>query len=474
MDIDLRQWLNEVEQIGELKKVERADWDGEIGCIAALNVKRKDGPALLFDRIEGYPSGYRLLTSSTLTPSRIALTLNLPKRYSDLELAGILQRKLREWDRNITSFPPELVETGPVMENVHWGDDVDLLEFPAPKWHELDGGRYIGTGDAVITRDPDTGEVNLGAYRVQVHDRKNAGLFVVPGHHGRVHYEKYHSKGKPCPIAVSLGHHPLVFRVACIEIPPGAEYGYIGAVAESPVKVIKEEVTGLPIPADSEVVIVGWCPPGKKMPEGPFGEWTGYYASKELPAPVIEVERVYHRNSPVILGSQNDHPPSDGTYFMALILSATLQNEMTNSGIPDVKGVWYSSVAGRMLIIVSIKQRYAGHAKQAALFATQSRVAHSGRYVIVVDDDIDPTKIEDVLWAMCTRSDPEKDIDIIRRAWSSPIDPMIRKPAKAYFNSRAIIDACKPYEWMDEFPQDIRISTELVDRVKKKWKDLFF
>ncbi len=124
----------------------------------------------------------------------------------------------------------------------------------------------------------------------------------------------------------------------------------------------------------------------------------------------------------------------------------------------------------QQLIIISIKQRYPGHAKQAALLASQHRIgAHMGRYVIVVDEDIDPTNIQDVLWALCTRSDPEKDIDIIRRCWSHPIDPMIRKPTKAFFNSRAIIDACKPYEWMDEFPPEIRCAPELVGRVKQKW-----
>ncbi len=470
MDTDLRQWLTQVEKMGELAKVEEANWDREIGCIAALNVKRKDGPALLFDNIKGYPPGYRILTSSTLTPRRVALTLNLQEYSSDLKLISVLRQKLPEWESNLDRYPPEVVKSGPVLENVLSGADVDLLKFPVPKWHDLDGGRYIGTGDAVITTDPDTHEVNLGTYRIQVHDRKTAGIFVVPGHHGRVHYEKYHARGERCPIAVSLGHHPLVFRVACVEVPSGVEYAYLGAIRQKPVKVIKEEITGLPIPADSEIVIAGWCPPGKTKTEGPFGEWTGYYASKELPAPVIEVERIYHRNNPIILGSQNDRPPSDGTYLMSLMLSATLQNEMAKNGIPDVKGVWYSTVAGRMLIVISIKQRYAGHAKQAALYATQSRVAHSGRYVIVVDEDIDPTNIEDVLWAMCTRSNPETDIDIIRRAWSSPIDPMVRKPTKVFFNTRAIIDACKPYEWFDEFPQDIRLDPELVAEVKAKWK----
>ena len=127
----------------------------------------------------------------------------------------------------------------------------------------------------------------------------------------------------------------------------------------------------------------------------------------------------------------------------------------------------------QQLTIVSIKQRYSGHAKQAAFLASQNRpAAYHGRYVIVVDEDIDPSDIEQVLWALCTRSDPEKDIDIIRRAWSTPLDTMIRKPTNAYFNSRAVIDACKPYEWINEFPEEIKLSPELTERVKKKWGNI--
>lgn len=468
---DLRAWLNKVDGLGELKRIEGADWDLEIGTLGALNVKKNRPFALLYDKIKDYPPGYRVLNCSLSTPQRVALTLNLPTNNTDLDLLVLLRDKIKEWVASADKFPPQKVASGAILENIHSGDDVNVLEFPAPKWHELDGGRYIGTGDAVITRDPETGQVNFGTYRVEVHDKKNIGFYISPGKHGRIHREKWHALGKPCPVAISCGHHPLIFGTACFQVASGSEYGYAGAVAGEPIKVIQEEITGLPIPADSEVVIVGHSPPNKTMIEGPFGEWTGYYASKEGPAPFIEVERIYHRNNPILLGSQNDKPPSDSTYYSTLLRSALLFTELINAGIPDVRGAWTCrEVGGQLLIVVSIKQRYAGHAKQAALIACQSKVgAYHGRYVVVVDEDIDPTNIQEVLWAMCTRSDPEKDIDIIRRCWSTPLDPTIRKPTNAYFNSRAIIDACKPYEWINEFPQEIKISPELVAKVKQKW-----
>ena len=217
-------------------------------------------------------------------------------------------------------------------------------------------------------------------------------------------------------------------------------------------------------------MVVGWCPPGKSKIEGPFGEWTGYYASKERAAPIVEVERIYFRNKPVILGSPPMRPPSDGSLFRLVKGSAMLWNALVKSNVPDVRGVWMSEIGLEQFVVVSIKQRYPGHVTQTGLLAFQNRpAAYHGRYVVVVDEDIDPSNIEDVMWALATRTDPEKDIDIVRRAWSTPLDTMIRKPTNAYFNSRAVIDACKPWEWIAEFPRDIRVSDESVSKVKDKW-----
>jgi UbiD family decarboxylase len=470
---DLRSWITKAESIHELKRIDGAHWNLEIGAIGSLNVKRKDCPALLFDEIVDYPPGYRLLTCPVSTPNRVAITMGLPTGCTDLELLSIMRQKLLEWNKDLYKNPPEIVDESPILENVDSGKDVNMWKFPTPKWHELDGGRYIGTAHAVITKDPESGEINIGTYRIMVHDEKTTTLHVSPGKHGRLDYERWHAKGEACPVAVSFGHHPLFYCVSCIELPRGSEYSFAGAVAGEPIRVIKEEVTGLPVPADSEIVIAGWVPPGKERPEGPFGEYTGYYGSegKRGTAPVIEVERVYHRNNPILIGLTEDKPPSDATYYRVLTISAMLHNELVQCNVPDVKGVWISrEVGGPSLIIVSIKQRYAGHAKQAALLASQLRIgAYMGRYVVVVDEDIDPTNMQEVLWAMCTRSDPENDIDISRRCWSSALDPAIPRTRGAFFNSKAIIDACKPFEWIEEFPKEIRVSPELIDKVRERW-----
>ncbi len=475
MKIDLRDWLAEVERQGEVTVVEGADWDLEIGAIVALNARKPAPRTLVFDSIKGYPPGYRVVSGVVNNAHKMSLVLNMPPSRSNFEFLHALAKKLKHADKNENAFPPKTVKTGPVMENVQRGAEVDMFKFPVPKWHEDDYGRYIGTGHAVITRDPDSGRVNLGCYRVAAHNKNTCGFHSAPGKHGRLDYEKYHAAGKPCPVAVSVGHHPLLFALSGCEIPheTTSEYHYAGALVETPVEVITEEVTGLPIPASAEIVLAGWCPPDKLMEEGPFGEWTGYYASGRIPEKIIEVERVYYRNNPIILGAPPDKGISDFCYSINTMRSAMLYNELVDNGIPDVKGVWLSDVGGQQWMVVSIRQRYAGHAKQAAALLCQSMLSGAtGRYVIVVDEDIDPTNTQEVLWAMCTRSDPEKDIDIIRRARSNALDPMARKPARVFFNSRAIIDACKPFEWINEFPQEIKISHELAESVKKKFGNI--
>jgi 4-hydroxy-3-polyprenylbenzoate decarboxylase len=162
-------------------------------------------------------------------------------------------------------------------------------------------------------------------------------------------------------------------------------------------------------------------------------------------------------------------------WYRSYLRSALIWDELEKAGVPDVQGVWLTVSGGsRLVLVVSIKQRYPGHARQAALVASQCHAgAYLGRYVIVVDEDIDPSNNDDVMWAMASRSDPVEDIEIIRRCWSGPLDPIIH-PSKKGFNSRAIIDACRPYEWMKDFPKVAESSKEVLDATEKKWGHVLF
>ncbi|HEX7219709.1 MAG TPA: UbiD family decarboxylase [Burkholderiales bacterium] len=472
--LDLRAWLDAVEKLGELRHVRGADWNLELGAISELNVKKDAPPALVFDEIKGYPQGFRVVTCTTSSPARLSSILRLPMQRTHKGLVEALRGKPAQWQAAAAGFDPVVTGTGPVLENVQ--KTPDLMVFPAPLWHEKDGGRYIGTGCSVVTKDLDSGWVNVGTYRVQLLDRNHVALDMVPGKHGRIQYEKHKKAGKRFPVAIVLGGDPLGYLISGIEIPFGmCEWNYVGSILGNPVSVIRGELTGLPFPAASEIVLEGFVEPNDERPEGPFGEFHGYYPGKEGTAPCVTVERVYFRNDPIIVGSPPAKPPNDYSYSKAVMRSALLHDALLAAGLSEVKGVWAHEIGGaRMFNVVAIRQRYAGHARQAGHLLSQCGVgAYMSRYSVVVDDDIDPANLQEVMWAVATRTDPALDIDIIQRGMGSKNDPMfVAYQYDAPLSSKAIIDACRPWEHLDEFPAVAEASRELQEKMRTKWKDL--
>jgi 4-hydroxy-3-polyprenylbenzoate decarboxylase len=467
---DLREWLEIVGEIGELRILEGADWNLEIGTLTVLVSKGKaESPALLFDRVKDHPKGYRVLVGLFESLRRSALTCNLPL---DLDRSGFIQA-WRERLMKSTVIPPVIVSSGPILENVYEGNDIDMWKFPSPFWHEGDGGRYIGTGDIVITRDPEEGWINMGAYRVMVHDRDRIAIWMSPGKHGCMHRTKYFAQGKPCPVVVCFGQDPLLHMIASRPIPAGqSELDYVGGIKGEAVEVIRGEITGLPIPANAEIAVEAEILPDEGRLEGPFGEYTGYYASGGRIDPVVKVRRLYHRNNPILTGAPPFRPTGRSDEPYELIRSAYIQDQLEKAGVPDVKDV--ANYYGPFFTVVSIRQRYPGHARQAGLVASQCRGGvYMNRFVVVVDDDIDVSSINDVLWAMCTRVDPVRSLEIIRRAWSGSLDPAIPKDQTG-FSSRLIIDACRPFEWIEQFPPAIEVSQHLKEAAIKKWKTQLF
>jgi UbiD family decarboxylase len=472
--LDLRTWLAEVEKLGELKHVRGADWNLELGAISELNVKKDLPPALLFDEIKGYPKGFRVLTCSTSSPARLSSILRLPIEKTHRGLVEALRGKPAQWQAAAAKFPATVVKTGPALEQIDKEPNID--KFPSPLWHEMDGGRYIGTGCSVVTRDLDSDWINVGTYRVQALDKTHVALDMVPGKHGRIHYEKHKAAGKRFPVAIVLGADPLGYLISGIEVPFGmCEYNYIGAILGAPVAVLEGELTGLPFPAAAEIVLEGHVEPNDERTEGPFGEFHGYYPGKEGRAPAVTVERIYFRENPIIVGSPPAKPPNDYSYSKAVMRSALLMDAIVAAGVPDVRAVWAHEIGGaRMFNVVAIKQRYAGHSRQAGHILSQCGVgAYMSRYSVVVDEDIDPANLQEVMWAVATRTDPAVDIDIIQRGMGSKNDPMfVAYRYDAPFSSKAIIDACRPWDHLAEFPAVAEASKELQERIRAKWKDL--
>ena len=466
---DLREWIAQAEKLGEIRHVKGASWQEDIGMAAELVQHDENAPCVIFDEVPGCKKGQRVLTNF-FGGKRKNMTLGFPLHYSKLELS---QAFLDNYLRELKPIPHQFVETGPVLENAITGDAIDITKFPVPLWHEGDGGRYIGTGSYNITIDPEEKWINVGTYRVMIHDKTSLGFYMSPGKHGRIHRDKYQARNEPMPVAIVVGGDPLQFLVACSEMPYGVcELDIAGGLRGKPVKVVRGKVTGLPIPANAEMVIEGFVQPGKRRLEGPFGEWTGYYGSDVREEPVLDIKAIYHRNDPIILGCPPQRPPEEQARYRAVTRSALIRKYIEQAGVPDVTAVWAHEAGGsRLLLGVSIKQRYPGHVKQAGHVAAMCHAgAYAGKYVIVVDDDIDVSNLEELMWAMLTRSDPATSIDIITNTWSTPLDPRIPPEEKEKgnnTNSRAIIDACRPFHWRDKFakvnmpsPEKARLARE--------------
>jgi 4-hydroxy-3-polyprenylbenzoate decarboxylase len=469
---DLREWLAEAERLGEVRTVRDASWQEDIGLVAEAILRAENGPCVVFEDIQDCPKGYRLLLNM-FAGRRRNMTLGFPVDLTKWELSDSYRAAYLSSQKNI---PHEIVDTGPIFENVLMGDDIDVTKFPSPIWHEKDGGRYIGTGTYSITQDPDEGWYNAGAYRGQVFDKTTVGILMAAGHHGAIHCDKYFKKGESMPVAMVVGGDPLAFLLGGLEAPYGTfEFDLIGGMRGRAEKMVRGKITGLPIPANAEIVIEGFVHPDRKIIEGPFGEWTGHYAGGAKPCPVIDIKAIYHRNNPILLGVPPMGAGSDEmARYRAVMRSATIKQNMTNAGVPDVQQVWCHEVGGaRMFHGVSIKQRYPGHALQAGTIAAQcGGSAYASKYIVVTDEDVDVTQLDSLIWAMLTRTDPKESIQILDGSWDSPADPRIppeKRKVGDMTHSVAIINACRPFHWRDQFPLANTPSPELARKAKEKY-----
>jgi UbiD family decarboxylase len=473
---DLREFIEEARKAGELTQIDGADWDLEIGTITHLAGDKGNSPVLLFDHIKGYPAGFRVVTNQFTTGRRTALSLGLPVEARGLDLV----RALRDRIKHIPLIPPVEVESGPVKENIITGENVDLLMFPTPKWHEHDGGRYIGTGSVGVIRDPEEGWINLGTYRTQLHDRNTVTMSMVPGHRGEMIRRKWWERGLPCPVAIACGQDPTLWAASQWDgLQRGvSEYEFAGGLRGEPVVVTRGVFTDLPIPATAEIVLEGEILPidVETRQEGPFGEWCGYYAGGVRTMPAVRIKAILHRNDPILQGNPPHRYPSIWSVGKHIQKAAYLWAELDRQ-VPDIKGVWVMEEGAlHSIIVVSIKQSHPGHAKQAGLLsAVSSATNFQNRWVVVVDDDIDPSNVSQVLWAIGTRVDLDNGIDVVKNCLSGTSNPMLSPEMKRLgINemSRGIITACKPFAWKDKFPPSVEPSPELAAKIREKWKTI--
>lgn len=471
--MDLRDFIELCEKEGELQRIKsEVDWNLELSHVAKINEEKK-GPALLFQNVQGYETP--VFTSAFTTVRRLAIALGQPLHMS---LCGLS----KSWMEAITKklIPPRIVQSGPVQENILEGEKINLYNFPVPKFYPMDGGRFIGTAVGLLSKDPDSDWVNLGTYRMQVLDEKSVGVQIIRGKHADFHLNRYRQLGKPMPVAAVIGGDPLNFLTGSAMISPGvSEYDVIGSLRNEPAEVLVSDLTGLPLPAQAEIILEGEIDPdpASYRQEGPFGEYTGYYSGKqsdEWPKPFINIKRVYHRNNPILWATSVGKPVTDTHMIQSLNRTATLWTDLENMHIPGIKSVFIPPEStGRYWAIVSVKQMYPGHAMQVGTAVVSTTTGHYGlKGVIVVDDDIPADDWTKVIWAMSVRYDPVARTQIINRGRSTPLDPSLPINARDIC-SRIIIDACIPYEW-ERKPIEIYLDPEVAEKVRSKWSEYGF
>ena len=475
---DIREWLDRAEGIHELIQIEKpVDRDEEMSAITYLVAKQDPSPAILFDNPRGYedsPIGARMLWNILgPSPKRIALTIEEPPETPTLELIRRLKEKMKD------RVPPREVPAAeaPVYENTLAEDAIDLEQLPIPRHWPLDGGRYAGTADAVFTRDPDSGYLNIGTYRMMLQGKREVGLYLSPGKDARLHITRCWEKGESIPVAAAWGIDPLFMLVGSQTFPKNvSEYEFAGGIKGEPIPVVRAQTSDLLLPANAELVVEGVIRPNSVKTEGPFGEFPGYYGRPEAGCPLVDVTRVHYRTRPVLTNAiMADYPSCEQSGFFAVIRSARIWDDLDKLGIPGVQGVYAhpAGAGGFGMTVVSLEQRYAGHAAQCLALAAQAPGgAYYTKWIIAVDEDIDPTDMDQVIWAMSSRCNPIEDIDVLRNTWSTWLDPTQNPPEERPYGSKALINACKEHRYLPVFSKRTTLRREMYDQVARRWKEL--
>ncbi len=470
---DLREFIDRLEAEGQLRYVDKeVDWNLELSHVAKLNEEQQGGgSALLFSNVKEHP-GRRVFTSALTARERLALALEMPLDTSLMNLS-------QEWVDRIQNnrVQPEVVSSGACQENVLAGDDADLGTVPAPWFYPGDGGRYLGTGGFLITKSLRTGRHNLGTYRAMIGDKNRLCIYMIKAKDGEIDFRDYIEAGIPMPVAYISGTDPTLFMCASTLFGlDESEYDVAGALRGKPVDVVKATTSDLLVPATSEYVVEGEIVPGETMPEGPFGEYTGHYSGKgDEEQYFIRVKAITHRNDPILWATTVGRPTTDTHMIMGVNRTASLWNDLKQMQIPGIKAVYGPPAsAGRMLVIISMSPMYHGHSTQVGLAAFASVTGNYGlKTVILVDDDIDPENMDQVMYALSFKYQPEFGTQILRRGRSTPLDPSLPRSDR-FMTSRIIIDCTTPYEWGEaDRPHRIYLDDDMAGHVRANWDGYF-
>ena len=451
----LREFLDILEREGELAYVHvPVQLNQELGAVCVKSL-RSGGPALLFERPGD--SSMPILTNLLATRRRYGLALGCAPAETQ-----------HEWNRRVVRpLPPVVVEReAPCQEVVLLGDEADVTALPAPIWNARDGGPYL-TLSCHITRDSTTGLRNVGVYRNQVHDAHTLGLLAGPYTHIMLQHRS--APDEPFPVAIAMGVDPRIVQTASSPLPFGTdELAVAGALRGEPFELVRCKTIPLEVPVDAELVIEGEVRPTEKRDEGPFGEFTGTYGGPRLPRMTIHVKAITRRRDPILHLAYQGAPPHETDVLTAAGKEAEVVRTVP---LPGIKAVHITEGGcGVLHVVVSVEKLYEGYGKMVGMAVLSCPSGRHFKQVTVVDDDVDPFDSLAVEWAVATRVQPARDVEILREVTGIFLDPSLPPAEQAgpARTSKMIIDATR-YD-AKNYPPVCLPSAEAMARVQREWE----
>jgi len=506
---DLRGFMDHLERGGELVRVKQeVDPDLEVNAILD-RLARGRGPAVLFEKVKG--SSIPVFGNAFGTFSRVsrafgsedfgkqveagadkvfaALSGETREFVLGLRAKGVrakLQKlkkvfrspevmdSLRQLGKGSAALPVEVPRSEcPCKQVVLTRDEIDLADFPLLRLWPGDGGRFI-TLPLITTRDPETGDLNLGIYRMMMLDRNSLCMHWLPQKHGNLHYTKAEKMGRELPVAVSIGGDPALEVAGCFQLmPPLDEFMVTGLLKGSPVKVARAEDSDLWVPAGAEIVFEGVVRPGERADEGPFGEFHGYYSPVKQ-TPVFHVEKVTMRRDPVWHAATTGPPPTEIHNFtramerVGLVIAKQFFPGLVDFNLTVESGTLYTMIA-------SMNKTRPYEAQELMHFLWS--VVPQNTYVtnlIVVDADIDIRDLGQVLWAVSMHLRPDRDVMI-----TPPGMADMEKPSTYPRGVGAKLGLDATTKWPEEgllrpMPERVRMDDAVSRRVEENWTNYGF
>jgi UbiD family decarboxylase len=450
---DFRGYLRSLESAGLLVRVtEEVNKDTELVPLVRLQFRglpEESRKAFLFEKVTD-------ARGRSLNGSVAIATFAASRKVYAHALGAELDQLGAVWQRALGGpIEPVVVESGPCKEVVLLGDELDesggVDAFPHPvSTPGFDNAPFL-TSPYWVTRDPETGEYNVGTYRGMIKGPRRIGLQMdTPSQHIAIHLQKARRLGVPLEVAVVLGAVPAVGLASVQKVPFGmSEYSVAGGLMGRALEVVQCETVDLQVPATAEIVLEGVIDPAHLEPEGPFGEASGYMGPRTL-SPVLELGAITHRREPVVQAFISEFPPSESTLMRKIgfenVYRRFLKQSCNIDSVVDV--CFYEMATCNMMFVIRLKDPSPGQAWQA-LYAASGYEASMGKIIIAVDDDVEAEDLAAVVWALSFRVQPAKDVQIIGNKLPR-LDPSLPQklgePAAAD-GSAMLIDATRPGDY---------------------------